>query len=252
MNEQNQTPENLTTQQGADDQLSSVVPSSPKNEEPASTSESSGGIGKKIRIIAESFGLLLIIILLVAVSDQVPRSKYEAIEQELTDANSSLAVAQLSLESVQNSFDDYKDKMSVFENLSDDEINALVAEADTILAEKKAAEEQAAQEEAERSQAIASATFEQSNALKSAQSYLKHSSFSYNGLIEQLEFEGYSAEAATYAADYCGADWNEQAAKTAQSYIDSSSFSRSGLIDQLLFEGFTQEQAEYGVTAVGY
>ena len=71
-------------------------------------------------------------------------------------------------------------------------------------------------------------------------------------MIEQLEFEGYSAEAATYAADYCGADWNEQAAKTAQSYIDSSSFSRSGLIDQLLFEGFTQEQAEYGVTAVGY
>lgn len=67
-----------------------------------------------------------------------------------------------------------------------------------------------------------------------------------------MEYEGFSNEAATYAADNCGADWNEQAAQKAQDYMDFSSFSRSGLIDQLLYEGFTQEQAEYGVSAVGY
>ncbi len=90
------------------------------------------------------------------------------------------------------------------------------------------------------------------NALASAESYLRFSAFSYKGLIEQLEFEGYSNDEATYAADNCGADWNEQAAKSAESYLEFSSFSRSGLIDQLEFEGFTHEQAVYGVEAVGY
>lgn len=92
----------------------------------------------------------------------------------------------------------------------------------------------------------------QKNALSKAQDYLSILPFSYSGLIEQLEFEGYSEEEATFAADNCGADWNEQAALKAQDYLDTMSFSRQGLIDQLVFEGFTQEQAEYGVTAVGY
>ena len=76
--------------------------------------------------------------------------------------------------------------------------------------------------------------------------------FSRKGLIEQLEFEGYSTEAATIAVDSLGVDWNEQAAKCAENYLDLMSFSRSGLIDQLIFEGFTREEAEYGVSAVGY
>lgn len=84
------------------------------------------------------------------------------------------------------------------------------------------------------------------NALKEAESYLKYSSFSYSGLIEQLEFEGYSTSEATYAADHCGANWKEQAVKTAESYLKYSSFSYSGLIEQLEFEGFTHEQAIYG------
>lgn len=95
-------------------------------------------------------------------------------------------------------------------------------------------------------------TLGQQNAIKQAQNYLNYMAFSYSGLIEQLEFEGYSTEEATYAVDNCGADWFEQAAKKAQSYLDFMAFSRDGLIDQLLFEGFTQEQAEYGASAVGY
>jgi len=90
------------------------------------------------------------------------------------------------------------------------------------------------------------------NALRSAESYLRYSAFSYKGLIEQLEFENYSNEEAKYAADNCGADWNEQAAKSAKSYLEYSSFSRQGLIEQLEFEGFTHEQAVYGAEAVGY
>lgn len=78
------------------------------------------------------------------------------------------------------------------------------------------------------------------------------SGFSYSGLINQLEYEKFTTEEATYGADNCGADWNEQAAIKAKSYLDSSSFSRDGLIKQLEYEGFTNEQAAYGVSQNGY
>lgn len=93
---------------------------------------------------------------------------------------------------------------------------------------------------------------EQKNALNAAWNYLDFTSFSHKSLINQLEFEGYSSDNAKFAADYCGADWYEQAAEKAQEYLDFTSFSRSSLISQLKFEGFTQDQAEYGVDAVGY
>lgn len=91
----------------------------------------------------------------------------------------------------------------------------------------------------------------QKNAMRTAQRYLDTMGFSYSGLIDQLEYEKYSLEDATFAADHCGADWNEQAARVAQRYIDVMSFSRGGLIDQLEYEGFNQEQATYGADAVG-
>ena len=88
----------------------------------------------------------------------------------------------------------------------------------------------------------------EANALDRAKQYLAYSAFSYSGLVEQLEFEGYSHSESTYAADHCGADWNAQAVKKAKEYLNFSSFSRYELIDQLVFEGFTQAQAEYGVS----
>lgn len=95
-------------------------------------------------------------------------------------------------------------------------------------------------------------TMGERNALAKADVYFSTAAFSYTGIIEQLEFEGFTTEEATFAADHCGADWNEQAAKKAEAYLDISSFSREGLIEQLEFDGFTTEQAEYGATAVGY
>lgn len=96
------------------------------------------------------------------------------------------------------------------------------------------------------------ATQGEQNALKSAQRYLDIMAFSHTGLIEQLEYEGYSNSEATYGADNCGADWNEQAAKAAAQYLDIMPFSRSGLIDQLKYDGFTSSQAEYGASQNGY
>lgn len=94
-------------------------------------------------------------------------------------------------------------------------------------------------------------TVGQENARRSAESYLRFSAFSREGLIDQLEFEGFSIAEAEYAVDAVNADWFEQAALKAESYLEFSSFSRQGLIDQLLFEGFSDEEAIYGVDQVG-
>lgn len=98
---------------------------------------------------------------------------------------------------------------------------------------------------------ISTETISQNNAVKKAKSYLSYSAFSYDGLVNQLEYEKFSHLDAVYGADRSGANWNEQAAKKAKDYMSYSSFSRGSLIDQLKYEKFTQEQAEYGANAVG-
>lgn len=96
-----------------------------------------------------------------------------------------------------------------------------------------------------------SGTTEEQEALATAKQYLSVMPFSYNGLIDQLEYEGYSHAACVYAADNCGADWYEQAVLMARDYLDSSAFSASGLYDQLIYEEFTEAQAQYGVDNCG-
>lgn len=98
---------------------------------------------------------------------------------------------------------------------------------------------------------VSSVTTGEKNALSSANNYLRFSAFSYEGLVEQLEFEGYTNAEATYAADNCGADWNAQAVKSAKNYLSFSAFSYSGLVSQLEFEGFTIAQASHGVDNCG-
>lgn len=150
-----------------------------------------------------------------------------------------------------NKVDVYLKDNAVDKILEDDEIiyqNGKVVEPTTEKPAEKPTEkptEKATEKPAD------SMTVSQKNALKSAESYLRYSSFSYTGLIEQLEYEKYSHEDAVYAVDHCGADWNEQAVKKAKSYLDYSSFSRDGLIEQLEYEGFTHEQAVYGVEQNG-
>ncbi len=89
-------------------------------------------------------------------------------------------------------------------------------------------------------------TVSQENARGSAADYLDYSAFSRSGLIDQLKFEGFSIEDATYGVASLNADWNEQAAKSAKEYLDYSSFPRSGLVDQLKYEGFTPHRLSMG------
>jgi Host cell surface-exposed lipoprotein len=94
-------------------------------------------------------------------------------------------------------------------------------------------------------------TNSQEQAVGKAQDYLDYSAFSRSGLIEQLEYEGFSKKDATFAVNHISVNWNKQAAQKAEDYLDYSHFSRSGLIDQLEFEGYTHSQAVYGVTKAG-
>lgn len=91
------------------------------------------------------------------------------------------------------------------------------------------------------------------DALSQAKNYISFTGFSREGLIKQLEFEGYSQEEATYGADNCGADWNDMAVKKAKSYTsgDYFAYSENGLIKQLEYEGFTPEEASYGAANCG-
>lgn len=104
------------------------------------------------------------------------------------------------------------------------------------------------QESKEENEAI---TTDMRNALASAKQYLNFTSFSYDGLIAQLEYEKYTYEESVYAADHCGADWNEQALNCAKKYLSFSAFSYSGLMKQLEYEKFTSEQARYAVDNCG-
>ena len=95
-------------------------------------------------------------------------------------------------------------------------------------------------------------SIEYENALRMAYSYLNYTAFSFNGLVDQLEYEGFSPDACKYAAENCGADWKEQAVKMAKKYLDYTAFSKQGLIEQLEYEVFTHKQAVYGVEKNGY
>lgn len=126
------------------------------------------------------------------------------------------------------------------------------AEPETKTKLESKAEPEAKEEPEPEAEPAVEVTTGQRNALASAKSYLAALSFSYSGLIEQLEYEGYTYDEAVYAADNCGADWYEQAVKSAESYLAAMSFSKSGLIDQLEYEGFTYEEAVYGAEQNGY
>ncbi len=88
------------------------------------------------------------------------------------------------------------------------------------------------------------------NALGSAEDYLNYSSFSKQGLYDQLLYEGFPEDAAQYAIDNVVTDWNQNALQTAVDYLDYSSFSYPGLYDQLVYEGYAAEQAQYALDNV--
>jgi hypothetical protein len=91
----------------------------------------------------------------------------------------------------------------------------------------------------------------QESAVRKAQDFLREDNFSHKGLVEQLEYDHFSAEDAEYAVSSIPVDWNAQAAGKAKSFMKEDSFSHEGLVEQLEYDGFTASQAEYGVSTTG-
>ncbi|WP_062530682.1 Ltp family lipoprotein [Demequina rhizosphaerae] len=109
----------------------------------------------------------------------------------------------------------------------------------------------------ETARATAAPTREAERALSSAQTYLESFPFSKSGLFEQLTSayaDGYAKEAARWAVETVGVDWDVEAFEVALDYLDHAAFSRAGLVDQLtaMHGGqFTRGQAEHAVRIVG-
>lgn len=139
---------------------------------------------------------------------------------------------------------EYQAKYDSAKTSKDEGVAKLQAEEEA----KKAAEEEAKRQEEEEQRK----QLEYGNAIDCAQDYVDLMAFSRQRLISQLEYEGYSNEAAVYAVDNIRVDWNSECAECAQDYLAFMSFSRQGLYDQLAYEGFTDEQIQYGLSQVGY
>lgn len=86
-------------------------------------------------------------------------------------------------------------------------------------------------------------------ALELAKSYIEASTFSKSGLIKQLEYEGYTKKEATYAANRCGADWNEEAIEFALKHTPCS---KESLESYLSCFGFTSSQIKFALKEIGY
>lgn len=97
----------------------------------------------------------------------------------------------------------------------------------------------------------AAATENQQKALDKANEYVDTLPLSRKGLIKQLEYDGYTTDVATYAADNCNANWNKEAKEMAEQYMDSTTYTYKDMVQQLETEGFTKEQAKFGAKAVG-
>lgn len=97
----------------------------------------------------------------------------------------------------------------------------------------------------------AAATENQQKALDKANEYVDTLPLSRKGLIKQLEYDGYTTDVATYAADNCSANWNKEAKEMAEQYMDSTTYTYKDMVQQLETEGFTKEQAKFGAKAVG-
>ena len=86
--------------------------------------------------------------------------------------------------------------------------------------------------------------------LERAKSFIESGEYSYSGLIEILEFAGYSNDEAEFAALNCNADWNNEAVQCAESYLDIKNMTKDELYGQLEYEGFTKEQISYALSKV--
>lgn len=88
-------------------------------------------------------------------------------------------------------------------------------------------------------------------AIYAAKEYLKITSYSKKGLIDQLIHDGFNSTDSLYAVNNCNANWYDEAKRSAKTYLKIIDYNKEELIMQLEFEGFTHDEAIYGANQNG-
>ena len=93
---------------------------------------------------------------------------------------------------------------------------------------------------------------EKEQALDMARWYLADSEgivfYSHDGMIKLMEINGFSHDAAVYAADNCGADWYEMVWGELNAHWSAENFYPQDAISNLQLRGFSYDEAIYAVT----
>lgn len=95
-------------------------------------------------------------------------------------------------------------------------------------------------------------TSRDAEALASAILYVKYLDMSYEGLYDQLRYEGYTDVEARYGISNCGADWSQECYDCACSYLRYFRMTESQLRSQLKYEKFTDYQINYAINRIKY
>ncbi|MFC7063226.1 Ltp family lipoprotein [Halobacillus seohaensis] len=210
------------------------------------------GKGNRLKNFAKSgsclFALVVIALILASIGEEAPVAQEVTAEASAEDKEAEEKVKQQEEEAkkAEEQAQKEQEEQEAKEQAKKEEERKAKEEE-----ERKAKEEEERKAKEEQEAKEASVTVSQEQAVNMAQDYLNYTAFSKSGLIDQLEYEGFSTEDATYGVENITVDWQEQAVNMAQNYLDYTSFSRQGLIDQLTYEGFSTEHATYAVGQVG-
>ncbi len=96
-------------------------------------------------------------------------------------------------------------------------------------------------------------TLSQKNALKKITEIDEFLHCSYTYMVEDylIDVEGFDKEDATFAADNCDIDWDNEAILAAEEAVNDGK-SKNGVIDWLKGRGFNNSQIDKAINAVGY
>lgn len=85
-----------------------------------------------------------------------------------------------------------------------------------------------------------------------AQSYYEQAWYCRAELIQQLQVDGFTYNAAVYGVDSLGVDWLEEASGKAWSLFEDNYYTYEEMIAELINVGCTLEEAEYGAAGLEY
>lgn len=132
-------------------------------------SEMKNKLQGKPRLILEIIGIMLILTLSISLSGKASQEEYHTLQSKYTELqedyndlqtdydsisskykalSSELKTTKTTLEQTLSDYEEYQEKMQVFDNLSEDDLTTVAAQVDQIIANKKAEEQAAAEAQA--------------------------------------------------------------------------------------------------------